>query len=172
MHYTCTRMDSLRGSSVNIGRIQRRLAWPLRKDDTHTSTSVNSCVITPARARQTHPWTHAHTRARTHTHTHTRVRRPASTPASPQGYKHTKTAHAAICEHTHAYVCKRMCTLAFTCIRMPTQACARLHMHTHACARIRTHACMHACMHAVLASIRICIRASRFLRVLIAFHVC
>ena len=29
--------DSLRGSSVEIGRIQRRLAWPLRKDDTHKS---------------------------------------------------------------------------------------------------------------------------------------
>ena len=28
-------MDSLRGSSVKIGTIQRRLAWPLRKDDTH-----------------------------------------------------------------------------------------------------------------------------------------
>ena len=32
--------DSLRGSSVNIGTIQRRLAWPLRKDDTYTSRSV------------------------------------------------------------------------------------------------------------------------------------
>ena len=27
-------MDSLRGSSVKVGTIQRRLAWPLRKDDT------------------------------------------------------------------------------------------------------------------------------------------
>ena len=33
-------MDSLRGSSVKIGTIQRRLAWPLRKDDTHKSRSV------------------------------------------------------------------------------------------------------------------------------------
>ena len=33
-------MDSLRGSSVKIGTIQRRLAWPLRKDDTHKSKSV------------------------------------------------------------------------------------------------------------------------------------
>ena len=32
--------DSLRGSSVKIGTIQRRLAWPLRKDDTHKSRSV------------------------------------------------------------------------------------------------------------------------------------
>ena len=34
-------LDSLRGSSVQIGTIQRRLAWPLRKDDTHKSRSVN-----------------------------------------------------------------------------------------------------------------------------------
>ena len=32
--------DSLRGSSVKIGTIQRRLAWPLRKDDTHKSRRV------------------------------------------------------------------------------------------------------------------------------------
>ena len=31
--------DSLRGSSVNIGTI--RLAWPLRKDDTQKTRSVN-----------------------------------------------------------------------------------------------------------------------------------
>ena len=35
-------MDSLRGSSVKNGTIQRRLAWPLRKDDTHKSISVNN----------------------------------------------------------------------------------------------------------------------------------
>ena len=34
-------LDSLRGSSVNIGTTQRRLAWPLRKDDTHKPRSVN-----------------------------------------------------------------------------------------------------------------------------------
>ena len=39
---TTVLLDSLRGSSVNIGTIQRRLAWPLRKDDTHTSRSVNN----------------------------------------------------------------------------------------------------------------------------------
>ena len=33
--------DSVRGSSVKIGTIQRRLAWPLRKDDMHKSRSVN-----------------------------------------------------------------------------------------------------------------------------------
>ena len=39
-------LDSLRGSSVKIGTIQRRLAWPLRKDDTHKSRSVNSFLRT------------------------------------------------------------------------------------------------------------------------------
>ena len=39
-------MDSLRGSSVKIGTIQRRLAWPLRKDDTHKSRSVNNYIHT------------------------------------------------------------------------------------------------------------------------------
>jgi len=34
-------LDSLRRSSVKIGTIQRRLAWPLRKDDTHKSRSVS-----------------------------------------------------------------------------------------------------------------------------------
>ena len=33
-------LDSLRGSSVKIGTIQRILAWPLRKDDTHQSRSA------------------------------------------------------------------------------------------------------------------------------------
>ena len=37
--------DSLRGSSVRIGTIQRRLAWPLRKDDTHKSRSVNNYSV-------------------------------------------------------------------------------------------------------------------------------
>ena len=34
--------DSLRGPSVKIGTIQRRLAWPLRKHDTHKSRSVTN----------------------------------------------------------------------------------------------------------------------------------
>ena len=47
MFYVCPTnkdviLDSLRGSSVKIGTIQRRLAWPLRKDDTHKSRSVNN----------------------------------------------------------------------------------------------------------------------------------
>ena len=39
-------LDLLRESSVKIGTIQRRLAWPLRKDDTHKSRSVNKIVVT------------------------------------------------------------------------------------------------------------------------------
>ena len=35
-------MDSLRGSSVTIGTMQRKFAWPLRKDDTLKSGSVNN----------------------------------------------------------------------------------------------------------------------------------
>ena len=37
----CVCVDSLRGSSVRLGTIQRKFAWPLRKDDTHKSISVN-----------------------------------------------------------------------------------------------------------------------------------
>ena len=37
-----THLDSPRRSSVTIGTIQRILAWPLRKDDTHKSRSVNN----------------------------------------------------------------------------------------------------------------------------------
>ena len=39
-------LDSLRGSSSKIGTIQRILAWPLRKDDTHKSRSVNNVYAT------------------------------------------------------------------------------------------------------------------------------
>ena len=38
--------DSLRGSSVKIGTTQRRLAWPLRQDDTPKSGSVLNCFAT------------------------------------------------------------------------------------------------------------------------------
>ena len=44
-------LDSLRGSSVKLGTIQRRLAWPLRKDDTHKSRSVN--YFSALRAKET-----------------------------------------------------------------------------------------------------------------------
>jgi hypothetical protein len=44
-------LDSLRGSSVKIGTIQRRLAWPLRKDDTHKSRSVNNFFANIASGR-------------------------------------------------------------------------------------------------------------------------
>ena len=37
------KLDSFRGSSVKMLTIQRRLARPPRKDDTHTSRSVNNC---------------------------------------------------------------------------------------------------------------------------------
>ena len=40
-------LDPLRRSSVKIGTIQRRLAWPLRKDDTHKSRSVNNFLPIP-----------------------------------------------------------------------------------------------------------------------------
>ena len=50
-------MDSLRGSSDKIGTIQRRLAWPLRKDDTHKSRNVTSFLPMCA-ADGT--WTHRH----------------------------------------------------------------------------------------------------------------
>ena len=43
-HFSRT-VDSSRGSSVKIGTIQRRLAWPLRKDDTHKSRSVNNFLF-------------------------------------------------------------------------------------------------------------------------------
>ena len=48
-------VDSLRGSSVKIGTIQRRLAWPLRKDDTHKSRRVHNFF--------SHPPIHARTRS-------------------------------------------------------------------------------------------------------------
>ena len=45
-------LDSLRGSSVNIGTMQRRLAWPLRKDDTHNDQDdVNHVGTDPPTAR-------------------------------------------------------------------------------------------------------------------------
>ena len=40
--YASTSMDSLRGPSIRIGTMQRRLAWPLLKDDTQKSRSVNN----------------------------------------------------------------------------------------------------------------------------------
>ena len=43
MIYYNIALDSLRGSSVNIGTTQRRLARPLHKDDTHESRSVSIC---------------------------------------------------------------------------------------------------------------------------------
>ena len=42
--------DPLRRSSVKIGTIQRRLAWPLRKADTHKSISVTCFLLHHAAA--------------------------------------------------------------------------------------------------------------------------
>ena len=50
--------DSLRGSSIEIGTMQRRLARPLRKDDTHKSRSVKQIAADKL--------THTHTHTRTH----------------------------------------------------------------------------------------------------------
>jgi len=44
-HVSLDRPDSLRGSSVKIETIQRRLALPLRKDDTHKSRSVSNVSL-------------------------------------------------------------------------------------------------------------------------------
>ena len=41
VYATCFIRDSLRGSSVKLGTIRRVLAWPLRKDGTRRSRSVN-----------------------------------------------------------------------------------------------------------------------------------
>ena len=40
MSVKCCDGNSLRGSSDKIGMIQRRFAWPLRMDDTHTNREV------------------------------------------------------------------------------------------------------------------------------------
>ena len=45
--------DFLWGSSVNIRTTQRRLAWPLRKDDTLTSRSVSNLLNVIFRPPQT-----------------------------------------------------------------------------------------------------------------------
>ena len=52
---TCS-LDSLRGSSVKIGTIQRRLAWPLRKDDTHKSRSVNNFFLLSSKTKRRPSW--------------------------------------------------------------------------------------------------------------------
>ena len=38
---TCTHQTSARSPAVKLGTIQRRLAWPLRKDDTHNSRGTH-----------------------------------------------------------------------------------------------------------------------------------
>ena len=51
IHFAFT--GSLRGSSVEVGTIQRILAWPLRKDDAHTSRSVNNMLWFTSRLQTT-----------------------------------------------------------------------------------------------------------------------
>ena len=65
-------LDSLRGSSVKIGTTQGRLAWPLRKNDTHKSRSVNIFLHLPhLRARRAWLLRYAcATRRRTNASTH------------------------------------------------------------------------------------------------------
>ena len=58
--------DSLRGSSVKMGTIQRRLAWPPRTDDTHTSRSVNNHLLSLQIKQAMGTHTHTHTHTRTH----------------------------------------------------------------------------------------------------------
>merc|ERR1712187_805202 len=45
-------LDPLRGSWVEFGTVQRRLAWPLCKDDTRKSRSVNNLASEPLPLRQ------------------------------------------------------------------------------------------------------------------------
>ena len=47
-------LDSLRGSSVNIGTMQRKLARPLRSDNTHTSRNVNNSITLDVPGAQLH----------------------------------------------------------------------------------------------------------------------
>ena len=67
-----SKSDPLRRSSVKIGTIQRRLAWPLRKDDTHKSISVNIvfdvCGCCGHAQLDTQTQTHKHTNTQTHTY--------------------------------------------------------------------------------------------------------
>ena len=82
------RTDSLRRSSDKIGTIQRRLAWPLRKDDTHKSRRVTKFFVAPMprpeTPRELNPGSGStprelNPRARPH-----RLRRPSP---QPLGYK-------------------------------------------------------------------------------------
>ena len=59
-------MDSLRVLTRNIGTIQRRLAWPLRKDDTRTWLSTMPCCPMPWLACLRNQTTRTGTRARKH----------------------------------------------------------------------------------------------------------
>ena len=42
-----SRLEPRKRSSAKIGTIQRRLAWPLRRDDTHTNREVHVFFTVP-----------------------------------------------------------------------------------------------------------------------------
>jgi len=80
-------------SSAKIGTIQRRLAWPLRKDDTHKSRMyhfffnfLHFCATsqTNSKHKQTDAHTHIHTRTQPHSHTNTQKHAHAHTHTSTQ----------------------------------------------------------------------------------------
>ena len=72
-------MDSLRGSSDKTGTIQRRLAWPLRKDDTHKSGRVDSFLLSTSRVNHPHKKFRTDETCPNHPH----IFRPAPAPAPP-----------------------------------------------------------------------------------------
>ena len=59
-------VDPLRRSSVKIGTIQRRLAWPLRKDDTQKSRMVSNLDLRSSRCRVQTLEVHYHITSRSH----------------------------------------------------------------------------------------------------------
>ena len=92
-------LDSLRGSSVKIGTIQRRLAWPLRKDDTHKSRSVNNFfAINPDNLTLENTTNATKTRQRIQTnatkHNKTRAQKADSTLRSSRAVPHPSTNRA------------------------------------------------------------------------------
>ena len=44
-HTNSYQLEPRKRSSAKIGTIQRRLAWPLRKDDTHKSRMYHFCFL-------------------------------------------------------------------------------------------------------------------------------
>ena len=67
VHKKWRRSDSLRGSSVKIGTIQRRLAWPLRKDDAQIEKCKQFVCPTCKKWRRSRPRLQERTRSRSAT---------------------------------------------------------------------------------------------------------